>query len=119
MDWSKSKSIFIVVFLILNIFLYTQYVDVYTQSQKVEVLSKKTTEAMLKEDNITYITLQDTVEKVSYLSGNKRNFKENEVPLSNSIEIKVVEESELVHELINIEGVCSASILTHDGEITA
>ena len=42
MDWSKSKSIFIVVFLILNIFLYTQYVDVYTQSQKVEVLSKKT-----------------------------------------------------------------------------
>ena len=92
MDWSKSKSIFIVVFLILNIFLYTQYVDVYTQSQKVEVLSKKTTEAMLKEDNITYIALQDTVEKVSYLSGKKRNFKENELPLSNFIDIKVVED---------------------------
>ena len=92
MDWSKSKSIFIVVFLILNIFLYTQYVDVYTESQKVEVLSEKTTEAMLKDDNISYITLQDTVEKVSYLSGKMRNFEENELPLNNFTDIKVVED---------------------------
>jgi len=35
------------------------------------------------------------------------------------IEIKVDTESELVHEVMSIEGVTSASILTHDGEITA
>ncbi len=35
------------------------------------------------------------------------------------IEIKVPQESDLVDEVINIEGVSSASILTHDGEITA
>lgn len=35
------------------------------------------------------------------------------------IEIKVPQESDLVDEVIKIEGVSSASILTHDGEITA
>ncbi len=92
MDWSKSKSIFIVVFLILNIFLYTQYVNVYTQGQKVEVLGEKTTEAQLKDDNITYITLPDTVDNVSYLSGKMRNFKENEVPPNNLVDIQIFDE---------------------------
>ena len=35
------------------------------------------------------------------------------------IEINVDTESELVHDVLTIEGVKSASILTHDGEITA
>lgn len=35
------------------------------------------------------------------------------------IEIKTDKDSELVHELINIEGITSASVLSHDGEITA
>ena len=90
MDWSKSKSIFIVVFLILNIFLYTQYVNVYTQGQKVEVLGEKTTEAQLKDDNITYITLPNTVDNVSYLSGKMRNFKENELPPNNLVDIQII-----------------------------
>ena len=92
MDWSKSKSIFIVVFLILNIFLYTQYVNVYTQGQKVEVLGGKTTEAQLKDDNITYITLPNTVDNVSYLSGKMRNFKENELPPNNLVDIDIIED---------------------------
>ena len=35
------------------------------------------------------------------------------------IEISTDKESELVHEVMKIEGVLSASVLTHDGEITA
>ena len=35
------------------------------------------------------------------------------------VEVNVDEESELVHDVLNIEGVTSASLLTHDGEITA
>lgn len=34
------------------------------------------------------------------------------------IEIKVDAESELVHEVLHIDGVTSASILSHNGEIT-
>ena len=35
------------------------------------------------------------------------------------VEVNVDEESKLVHDVLNVEGVTSASILTHDGEITA
>ena len=35
------------------------------------------------------------------------------------IEINTDKDSELVHEIIAIEDVTSASVLTHDGEITA
>ena len=34
------------------------------------------------------------------------------------IEIKVDEESNLIHEIMKIDGVTSASVLSHDGEIT-
>ena len=91
MDWSKSKTIFIVVFLILNIFLYTQYVDVYTQSQHVEVLAEKTIEAKLKDDNITYHSLPNTVENVSYLSGKMRNFNENELTENDSVSTQIID----------------------------
>jgi uncharacterized membrane protein YhiD involved in acid resistance len=35
------------------------------------------------------------------------------------VEVKVNEESELVHKIMEIEGITSASLLSHDGEITA
>ena len=57
MDWNKTKSIFIGVFLILNIFLYSQYLKSYNESKQLsEGLGEKTKiEAGLKEENITYI----------------------------------------------------------------
>lgn len=79
MDWSKSKTIFIVVFLILSIFLYTQYLDVYRQGQQVEVLAEKTIEAKLKDDNITYNSLPNNVEEASYLSGKVRKFTKEDI----------------------------------------
>ena len=58
-----------------------------------------------------------TVEKYSkYYKVKSRNMTPSSLDMI--IEIKVVEESELVRELVNVEGVSSASILTHDGEIT-
>lgn len=92
MDWSKSKSIFIGVFLVLNIFLYTQYLNVYTQGQEVEILSEKTTEAKLKDENITYITLPDTVDNITYLSGQMRNFNENELVPNDLVDIKIIDD---------------------------
>ena len=92
MDWSKSKTIFIVVFLILNIFLYTQYVDVYKQGQHVEVLAEKTIEAKLKDDNITYGTLPNNVEEVSYISGKVRKFSSDEVLNSPLMKTKIIDQ---------------------------
>lgn len=96
MDWSKTKTIFIGVFLILNIFLYSQYLDSYTEAQKVEIPGEKTTEAKLKEDNITYVTLPTTLEEASFISGSVKNFHEDEVPYFDDQEIVIENNSKLI-----------------------
>ena len=73
-DWNRTKSIFIAVFLILNIFLYTLYVNRYNDSQNLGVLGEKTIEARLKDDNITYATLPNNIESSPYISGKVHNF---------------------------------------------
>ncbi|WP_042478429.1 two-component system regulatory protein YycI [Bacillus ndiopicus] len=73
MDWNKTKSIFIFVFLVLNIFLYSQYVNSYKENQNVEVLGEKNIEAKLKDDNITYASLPN-IEKAAYISGKVKLF---------------------------------------------
>lgn len=74
MDWNRTKSIFIVVFLILNIFLYSLYVNRYNEAQSVEVPGEKTIDARLKEDNITYGVLPNAVESATYISGKVHTF---------------------------------------------
>ena len=55
MDWNKTKSIFIIVFLILNIFLLTMFVQKHQTSQFAETSIEETSiEVKLKEDKITY-----------------------------------------------------------------
>lgn len=78
MDWSRSKSIFIFVFLILNIFLYSQYIDRYEQGQNVEMPGNKSIEEDLKQDNITYEDLPSNIESVRAVSGKVHNFAEEE-----------------------------------------
>ena len=79
MDWSRSKSIFIFVFLILNIFLYSQYINRYEEGQNVQMQGDKSIEAKLKEDNITYDELPSNIESVSVISGKVHNFSNDEL----------------------------------------
>lgn len=81
MDWSRTKSIFILVFLILNLFLYTQYLDSYNEGQQIEILGeRKKIEASLKEDNITYSVPIINSESAAYYSGQIKNFSPSEIP---------------------------------------
>ncbi len=95
MDWSKSKSIFIVVFLILDIILFSLYLNRHTEAQKVEVLGEKTIEARLKEDNITYKTLPN-IEAAPYLSGSVKSFNEEELKLFNNPEVEIENDSKII-----------------------
>ena len=90
MDWNKTKSIFIVVFLILNVFLYSQYLSSYNEAQKVEVLSEKKIDAMLKDDNIRYGSLPENIESAPYISTKVREFTTADVKNSNTQVGKIV-----------------------------
>ncbi|KMY33580.1 Two-component system yycFG regulatory protein [Lysinibacillus xylanilyticus] len=75
MDWNRTKSIFIFVFLILNIFLYWMYLNRYNEAQSVEILGEKTIEARLKDDNITYGPLPNSNDSATYITGKVHIFK--------------------------------------------
>ncbi|HWK22180.1 MAG TPA: two-component system regulatory protein YycI [Ureibacillus sp.] len=91
MDWSKSKSIFIIVFLILDVFLYSLYLNRHTEAQQVEkeVLGNQNIEARLKADNITYDILPANIEKAAYISGKVKNFEEEDIKIQNAQNVLV------------------------------
>ena len=96
MDWSKSKSIFIVVFLILNVFLYSLYLNRHTEAQLVEVLGEKTIEAQLQDDHITYGVLPTNIEKAAYISATVKNFEEEQIVLQNVQKVIVENKNKLM-----------------------
>ncbi|MFC7687752.1 two-component system regulatory protein YycI [Ureibacillus sp. GCM10028918] len=91
MDWSKSKSIFIVVFLILDVFLYSLFLNRHTESQLVqnESWGERNIEDRLKDDNITYGMLPTNIVKAAYISGKAKNFEDEELSLENAEDIKI------------------------------
>lgn len=89
MDWNKTKSIFIVVFLVLNVFLYSLYLNRLNEAKNIEVPGEETVEAGLRQDNITYSALPNIVESAAYISGKIKTFSNVEFPYTNqTIQVK-------------------------------
>jgi regulatory protein YycI of two-component signal transduction system YycFG len=84
LDWNKTKTIFIIVFSILNVFLYTLYLNRYNEAQKVEILGETSIEERLQADNIRIENKTEDTVKESYVSGNIRVYNPDELkPLDN------------------------------------
>ncbi|GKV57713.1 hypothetical protein NCCP2222_36600 [Sporosarcina sp. NCCP-2222] len=79
MDWNKTKTIFIVVFSILNIFLYTLYFKQRSDAQNVALIGRTSIEEVLKQDNITYDIPQNVKTKSSYISAKIATFTKDEL----------------------------------------
>ncbi|MEI4771006.1 two-component system regulatory protein YycI [Psychrobacillus sp. FJAT-51614] len=74
MDWNKTKTIFIIVFSILNVFLFSLYLNRYNDAIDLEVLSDATIEDRLFQDNITVPKMDIDIKEASFVSGNTHNF---------------------------------------------
>ncbi|WP_432362712.1 two-component system regulatory protein YycI [Sporosarcina sp. UB5] len=79
MDWNKTKTIFIVVFSILNLFLYSLYVNRHTEAQNVQVAGKTSVEDLMKQENITYNLPQIVKHNFPYISANMKTFTKEEL----------------------------------------
>ncbi|WP_044749275.1 two-component system regulatory protein YycI [Bacillus alveayuensis] len=78
MDWSKTKTIFIITFLILNLFLAYQFIQKRNSSQ-LDVILETTIEEQLEANGITYIELPKEITKAAYLSGKSKIFNDQEL----------------------------------------
>lgn len=78
MDWSKTKTIFIITFLILDLFLGYQFMQKRTSSQ-LDVILETTIEEQLEANGITYVDIPKEVTKASYVSGKSKIFTRQEI----------------------------------------
>lgn len=99
LDWNRTKTIFIIVFSILNIFLYWLYVDRQTSVGDMQILGKTSVEETLELENITYNPIPFTEKDVSYLSAHIATFSnEKTKKLSNQTSF-IVEKSQLTSNM--------------------
>nr|WP_263324011.1 two-component system regulatory protein YycI [Neobacillus sp. Marseille-Q6967] len=73
MDWSKIKTIFILTFLILDVYLLFQFLKTRDANQ-YEIITEASIEEKLEADEIKYVTLPKAVMKDQYLSAKPRMF---------------------------------------------
>lgn len=73
MDWSKIKTIFILTFLVLDIYLMYEFFKLKSLSQ-YEFLTETSFEKRLKADEIEYVELPKVYQKDMYLSAKPKNF---------------------------------------------
>lgn len=99
MDWNKTKTIFIIVFSILNVFLYSLYLNRYTEAQNVQVVGETSIEEALQLDNITYEELPTQYEEASYVLAEVVEFPEEELKELDDQDFKLVEENHLISTL--------------------
>lgn len=77
MDWSKIKTIFIVTFLILDVYLLFQFMKI-RDANKYEFVTETTFEEKLKADEIKYEELPTAKIKSQYLSAKPKVFTKSD-----------------------------------------
>ena len=80
MDWSKTKTIFIVIFLVLDLFLLTVYVNKHSASQ-FEIIEETSVEEKLKTDDIKYSTLPEVEKEAPLVTAKTKVFSKRELIL--------------------------------------
>lgn len=78
MDWSKTKTIFIAVFLVLDIFLAVMFFNKYDASRFQEI-KQTSIEDKLHEDGIRYEEMPDDSGKRSIITAKPKTFNENDL----------------------------------------
>ncbi|MFJ8264040.1 two-component system regulatory protein YycI [Rummeliibacillus sp. NPDC094406] len=102
MDWNKTKTIFIIVFSILNVFLYTMYVNKYNEDMKIEFIGETDNISnRLKEENITFKGQTDESENVSYISGKIKQFSQDELSHLQNQHIQIHNGTDLESKIIS------------------
>jgi regulatory protein YycI of two-component signal transduction system YycFG len=78
MDWSRIKTIFIVSFLFLDIYLVFQFMNTRSEA-KYEFIEEASFEEMLKNNDITYSEISQELKKEGYISVKPKTFAKEDL----------------------------------------
>jgi len=96
MDWNKTKTIFIIVFSILNVFLLSLYLNRYTESQQMDIPNDTPISEKLFLDNIKILETDNRIQEASYVSGTVHNFKVEEIEGLENQKVEIFDSVKLV-----------------------
>ena len=86
MDWSRIKTIFIVSFLILDIYLAYQFINIRTEAN-YEFITEASIEEKLKNDDIKYANLPQELVKEHYVSARQKIFTPEELTANQTLKM--------------------------------
>jgi len=100
-DWGRLKTIFIIAFLILDIFLLTQMVNKQRHTHQLEVKTNVSLEENLINDNIEYSGIPKETVRDQYMSANTKTFSEKEVDTLPDQHVTIMDGTLLYSELMH------------------
>lgn len=95
MDWSKAKSIFIMVFFVLDIFLLYQFLD-KRENYQFEYITEASIEEKLQDAEITYGDLSKQKQQDQFLIAQSKMFKKEDIKDLQNQKVKIFNQTRLV-----------------------
>jgi len=94
MDWSKIKTIFIITFLALDIYLLYEFFKL-RDANKYEFITETSFEENLAADDIEYVTLPKAEGKETYVSAKPKLFKNEALSKIKGVHFTIIDETVL------------------------
>lgn len=98
MDWSKTKTIFIMVFLVLDIFLLYQFLE-KKKTNQFESIPETSVEDQMKQEEIIIPDLQNEQVKENILMGKRKEFSKDDSKKFKNQELFLDEKTKLIATL--------------------
>ncbi|OKL37431.1 two-component system regulatory protein YycI [Domibacillus mangrovi] len=98
MDWNKTKTIFIAVFLVLDLFLAVMFFNKYDAS-RFEVIKETSIEEKLQSDRIEYERMPVDAEELSIITAKPKIFSEKEFFFLTKQKMTINNGTEVISEL--------------------
>lgn len=98
MDWSKIKTIFILTFLVLNIYLLYEFLKI-RDSTKYGIVTETSFEEELAADQIKYVELPKNPIREMYVSANSKIFHKEDFTKLKDQQITIIDDT-LVHAVL-------------------
>ncbi|PAQ14105.1 hypothetical protein CD798_12560 [Bacillaceae bacterium SAOS 7] len=96
MDWSKTKTIFIAVFLILNIFLLIMFFN-KDRANQYATMKEEPVEEKLKEYNIKYEDLPNDITEAAIITAKSKSFDKKELAKLKNQQIQLSDSQMIVY----------------------
>jgi regulatory protein YycI of two-component signal transduction system YycFG len=98
MDWSRIKTIFVLTFLVLDIYLVYQFMNTRDAAQ-YEIIKEASLEEKLRNDDIQYGDLPETRKREQYISVSQKVFTDEELKNAKGQSISIGDGTAILAEL--------------------